>query len=588
MVLVMKLKVLSLAVGLAFMSAQAMSSVSIDQEDYQKLLPKNNKGNVVYTINLANDISVKYHCNIKEQGQDFVLDESTCDTRKINFKSDYPNRVKIDTLDTQSELTIVEHKLWAMAFAHAAMNSMVLMQYGLDKEGGTFQLDKPFGVTGEYFGDYFMRNMGPNYYLSKGLQESSLGDDLPNSGMGNGDDDGVLQVEYPGSAWSELEGAGGGGFPIIFAAMNPESVLSSNNGPARNILGSAATSAYYNASATAINTGSLPWDQGNQSLPQNRLHEFIQSSADPMALAKMLSFMYNRGPYAAKDQPLKDEKTFNHCVQAQELENDWDCFRRQNDFGTRYIRQIPDVTKQLNASDKQYNANLTWKDLQAYLTLLRDYGFYTGEEFKVIKANVRKTFDRLKGENNFIKYKAHFGKIIETVVTSVPVKVFGEAAQVDPGKQVSVYSAGQFAQEFMSARAADGSVVYNDWLEPKSHVALPVGSRILNMTHAATDYGCASAINGKIASIEHELDESNPVQINYTVQQGECSAQVVAYSEPEVTPLPDGWVEWEPGVTQVSNGDKVIYGGACYMAKNNPGIWETPPHDWFWDVIPCP
>ena len=201
---------------------------------------------------------------------------------------------------------------------------------------------------------------------------------------------------------------------------------------------------------------------------------------------------------------------------------------------------------------------------------------------------MRKTFDRLKGENNFIKYKAHFGKIIETVVTSVPVKVFGEAAPVEPGQQLAVDSAGQFAQEFMLARAADGSVVYNDWLAPKSHVALPVGARILTMTHSATDYGCAGAINDQIASIEHELDESNPVQINYTVQQGECSAQVVAYSEPEEIPLPGGWVEWEPGVTQVANGDKVIYGGACYMAKNNLSIWETPPHDWFWDVIPCP
>ncbi|WP_261927337.1 hypothetical protein, partial [Vibrio aestuarianus] len=77
------------------------------------------------------------------------------------------------------------------------------------KEHGTFDLDKPF-ATGESFGEYFRRNMGPNYYVSKALQESTLGDDLPYMEMGKGDDDGVLQVEYPGSAWAELQGAAEG------------------------------------------------------------------------------------------------------------------------------------------------------------------------------------------------------------------------------------------------------------------------------------------------------------------------------------------------------------------------------------------
>lgn len=49
-------------------------------------------------------------------------------------------------------------------------------------------------------------------------------------------------------------------------------------------------------------------------------------------------------------------------------------------------------------------------------------------------------------------------------------------------------------------------------------------------------------------------------------------------------------IEWIPGQTQVNNGDTVIYGGECFVAKNNPGVWETPSTSatWFWDQVPCP
>ncbi|NAW57286.1 MULTISPECIES: chitinase [unclassified Vibrio] len=58
--------------------------------------------------------------------------------------------------------------------------------------------------------------------------------------------------------------------------------------------------------------------------------------------------------------------------------------------------------------------------------------------------------------------------------------------------------------------------------------------------------------------------------------------------EPEPTPLPDSFIQWQPGVTQVADGDKVTYNGKCFIAKNGPGVWETPlQSNWFWDEIAC-
>ncbi len=53
-------------------------------------------------------------------------------------------------------------------------------------------------------------------------------------------------------------------------------------------------------------------------------------------------------------------------------------------------------------------------------------------------------------------------------------------------------------------------------------------------------------------------------------------------------PVSSDFISWEPGVTQVANGDKVTYEGKCFVAKNGPGTWETPRQsNWFWDEISC-
>ena len=58
-------------------------------------------------------------------------------------------------------------------------------------------------------------------------------------------------------------------------------------------------------------------------------------------------------------------------------------------------------------------------------------------------------------------------------------------------------------------------------------------------------------------------------------------------TEPEL-PVNSDFISWEPGVTQAANGDKVTYLGKCFVAKNGPGVWESPiQSNWFWDEISC-
>ncbi|WP_019614889.1 hypothetical protein [Psychromonas ossibalaenae] len=578
-----KKSLVALSVTGSLFCSNILASEVITEEQYRALLPSNG-----YQLILANKTTVDYHCNIKEEGDRFVLDPTTCDQRTIDWKNDYPDQIDLGILGIPSTLKMKEHKLWAMSFAHAAMNSMVLMQYGLAKEGGTFDLDRPF-ATGESFGDYFMRNMGPNYYLSKGLQESSLGDDLPDSPMGEGDDDGVLQVEYPGSAWAELQGVASGGFPAIFAPMDPEVVLSSNNGPARNVLGSASTSAYYNASATAINTGSLEWDQNptGQANPQNRLHEFIQGAGDPEALSKMLSFMYNRGPYAAKDQPLRTEDVFQHCMSLPgDLENDWTCFTKQNDFGTRYIHQIPDVTKQLLNSKKTYEARLSWRDLTAYLTLLTNYGFYAESDYDALEAAVKVVFDANE-ENNNISYKEDFGKVIEAVVITVPIKTFAEEGPIEVTEVMPVYVGKDISSNsmYMAAHDSNGSYVVNEYLTPNEHFVLPFDATAATLSYSGVN--CEDSFNEAFQASIPNVDPKNPIQLNILFDGDDCSIYESEYVKPEdEEPLPEG--EWDPEKTYSESCTQVTYEGVEYKnewhanpgeapdANNIYGVWRAP------------
>lgn len=73
-----------------------------------------------------------------------------------------------------------------------------------------------------------------------------------------------------------------------------------------------------------------------------------------------------------------------------------------------------------------------------------------------------------------------------------------------------------------------------------------------------------------------------------TVCSGETEPEPEPEPEPGPGPGPGDIIAFIPGKTQVNNGDLVSYGNQCFIAKNNPGIWEAPSADsWFWDLTEC-
>ncbi|MBL4673245.1 MAG: hypothetical protein JKX81_13390 [Arenicella sp.] len=546
-----KVALLTLSLNLC---APVSASILITEAQYQELLPKTS-GAVDYTIKLATNITVNYHCEIfptPDGGYD--IDRENCNNPgqfyNIDWQNQFPATVNMSVLDVPSTATIIEHKLWAIAFAHASGSSRIQMQHGLKKgPTGTFDLSQPF-ATGEMFGDYFDRQMNPNYFVSKGLQESSLGGDLPDNPMSSVlDDDGVLQIEYPGSAFSELQGIVGGGFPIPYAGIDPKRILSSNNGPARNILGSAVSSGFYNGSALAIVSGSLPWNQGSDS-SQDSMHLFLQQSKDPDALSMIMSFMYNRGPYAAKDQVLNNQTVFDHCVAITEgLEDDPMCFTQQNDFGSRYIRQIPDVTNRLtlasNNPSTSYDSQITAADINNYLDLLMSYGLYTQARIDNAKASAMQEFAIL-ASNGSISYRNDFGKVLEKILVQLPVYELGEGGQTDNSARKEIYFSNTHSGTVrVQTKDSFGADDVHEFVLPNNETAIDVNGSFTQLVTSDGTSDCTTEANTLLQSIAASLDsayESLSLSIELNIDTNGCTLNSSPHTIPD--PIKEGY--WNP------------------------------------------
>ena len=554
----------------------ANASREITKEQYQQLLPTVN-GQVNYHIRLADKVTVNYHCEIFETPDGgYDIDRDGCNNPGQFYSIDWKNRwnqtINLSVLNNPSTATIESHKLWAIAFAHASASSRVQMQYGLKKgNDGTFDLATPF-ATGEYFGDYFERQMNVNYFVSKGLQESSLGDDLPQVPMSESlEDDGVLQIEYPGSAWSELQGVVGGGFPKPFANMDPKEVLSSNNGPARNILGSSISSGFYNGSALAIVSGSLPWNQGSDA-SQDSMHLFIQASKDPDALSMLMSFMYNRGPYAAKDQLLRNQTVFDHCVNiAEDLEDDWTCFQKQNDFGARYIRQIPDVTNTLTnyALDdaSTYDSQLSLTDIHNYIDLLGVYGFYTTAIINNAKQAAATTFNAI-ATNSTISYKTQFGRVLESIIVELPIYELGEGGPYDESSKKEIYFYNNYQQtSLVVTNNASGQSDKNEFVLSNNKIAIDLFGSFTQLT---TSDGVANCTNEATTALQNfaatkdDTFESLSAQMLFSLDNGQCQF-VFGPHEPPAEPE-EGY--WNVSTLYNVTGTEVIDGLDCKKYQN--------------------
>ncbi|MFT4926938.1 MAG: hypothetical protein ACI8WB_003038 [Phenylobacterium sp.] len=582
-------KTIALAVLLNSSCQSAFAVQFINEQQYNQLLPTSNN-QLDYQLKLANKVTVNYHCEIIETADGgFDIDRAGCvnpgQFYHIDWKTEHADTVNLSILGAPSTATMVEHKLWAIAFAHASASSRVQMQYGLKKGPlGTFDLTKNF-ASGEAFGNYFDRQMNPNYFVSKGLQESSLGNDLPDVQMSEElEDDGVLQIEYPGSAWAELQGVVGGGFPTPYANMIPQQVLSSNNGPASNILGSSISSGFYNGSALAIVSGSLPWNQGSDS-SQDSMHLFLQASKDPDALSMIMSFMYNRGPYAAKDQVLNTQAIFDHCVQIEEdLEDDWTCFQKQNDFGARYIRQIPDVTNKLTAFAKNpatsYDESLTKSDINNYLDLLQRYGFYPAGVIELAKQAASAEFDKL-AQQGVISYRNDFGKVLAKIIVQLPIYELGEGGPYDESSKKEVYFYNQYSQtSLVVTNSAAGLADKNEYVLPQNNITIDLNGSFTQLTTSDGVASCAGAATASLNAFAASKDNtyvSLSSQITFNVgENGQCIFTTGPH-EPPAEPLEGYWhsatLYSNPGEVVIDSGDCKQYSNEWYVvAGQSPSV----------------
>lgn len=571
----------AVAVTLSLCCHGAIAVQFITEEDYQALLPTLNAVNSAapdYQIRLADKVTVNYHCEIIETADGgFDIDRAGCNKSgqfyQIDWKAEHGEIINLSVLNNASFATIVEHKLWALAFAHASASSRVQMQHGLRKGvNGTFDLTRNF-ATGESFGNYFERQMNPNYFVSKGLQESSLGNDLPDVPMSHQEeDDGVLQIEYPGSAWAELQGVVGGGFPTPYAQMDPKEVLSSNNGPASNILGSAISSGFYNGSALAIVSGSLPWNQGSDA-SQDSMHLFLQASQDPDALSMIMSFMYNRGPYAAKDQLLKTQAIFDHCVTiAEDLEDDWTCFQKQNDFGARYIRQIPDVTNTLTEKatslSTSYDTQLTLADINNYLSLLETYGFYPEGIITLAKQAAQSEFAKLS-TNGSISYRDQFGRVLEKIIVQLPVYELGEGGPYDDSNKKEIYFYNYYDQtSLIATQNASSQSDVNEYLLPQNSLKIDLNGSFVTLDTSDGKASCANEATAALQALAATKDNiyvTLSAQMSFTLDaNGQCHFTTGAHTPP-ATPI-EGY--WNSAVLYSTPGEVVIDAQDCKQYRN--------------------
>lgn len=554
----------------------------VNEQQYQQLMAIDENGDIDYRIRLADKVTVNYHCEIIETADGgFDIDREGCNNPgqfyHINWKEEHPDLINLSILNHPSNATIIEHKLWAIAFAHASAVSRVQMQYGLKKgDGGTFDLTRPF-ATNEMFGDYFERQMNPNYFVSKGLQESSLGNDLPDVEMSETlEDDGVLQIEYPGSAWSELQGIVGGGFPTPYADMNPKEVLSSNNGPARNILGSSISSGFYNGSALAIVSGSLPWNQDSDA-SQDSMHIFLQASKDPDALSMLMAFMYNRGPYAAKDQILKDQATFDHCVAVEEdLEDDWTCFQKQNDFGSRYIRQIPDVTNKLTDKarneETSYEVRLSNSDIINYLELLGRYGFYPTAIIEQAKLAATTEFNHLAVQGT-ISYRHDFARVLEKIVVQLPIYELGEGGPYDNSSKKEIHFYNNHSDTVLLVTTDSfGQVDTNEFVLPNNATTVDLNGQFTQLKTADGTTDCTNAASVSLSALAASKDntyQSLTSQMTFAIStSGECLLATGDHEPP--AEIEEGY--WDPAKLYVSAGNVVIDSLDCREYVNG---WQV-------------
>lgn len=371
---------------------------------YQTLLPQvDGKPNFDINIGQAvNGAQIAYQCDYKLNGSKLERDATSCNWKAMDLK-------QIAAIQPQG-FAHTPNEL-AMALAQGAMLERAELMHG-------------FGATPSFtrddVGNYFAANINPNSLLSRCTQETATCAYVAGEGP--------YQLN---NIALQLQSADNGGFPMPYALIDGTTLKKHT---AVDFIGGTLSAAMFDASDTGLITPEA----------MNKLAQ--PTTADSKAIQRVMDWIYNRGT-----GEFTVFKNFDTCAADPNMIDNPACFPQRDGWGTRYIRQVPNVAAVLNgdlAGDDfikdgqitQYNSPITWKEIAAYLDTLgpNDLNLYDAYDIASAKKAAHAAFNKLiqaSGKSS-IDFRTEYGYVLQAIMTKLPVYQY-EAVIPTPGSQSS-------------------------------------------------------------------------------------------------------------------------------------------------------
>lgn len=480
--------------------------------DYEALLPKQANGQPNYNINIGetakpasssdSGAQIAYHCeySLSPDGKELV--RGKCDHEAININhiaSIQPKGFGHPGIDL------------AMALAQGTMLERLELQHGF---GSKDQFNSPD------LANYFARNINPNSFLSRCTQETGTCAYVAGQGP--------YQLN---NIALQLQSATNGGYPMPYALSSKDKL---ENHTAVDFIGGTLSAAMFDASDTGLYS------------PANVNKVAQPSTADPLAIQRVLDWIYNRGV----DGLSTFTKNMSTCLADPNMINNTKCFDLKVGWGERYIRQVPNVEEVLskkltgaayvtpNADGKtivNYDHKVSLSDINNYLDILgpKDLGLYDQYDVDSAKQAAAAEFAKITKATGAttIDFRTQFGKVLEAIMTKLPVYQYqapipGTGPTPGPGPAPGPAPKAAHIQLSSSTPAADSlffsTALQNGVLTPgQSSPSISADQPVTKLLAETPGYVPCSA--SAIASVNNDIKAGKDAVV--TINGSECDVE---------------------------------------------------------------
>lgn len=361
----------------------------ITTNQYTTLLPQTND-KPDYTIDIGqavNGTQIAYHCDYKMSDGKLVRDPSTCSWKGIDLKQIAAIQPK-GFAHTANEL--------AMALAQGTMLERIQLMHGFSNTPSFTRSD---------IGNYFADNINPNTFISRCTQETMTCAYVAGQGP--------YQLN---NIALQLQSATAGGFPMPYALIDAKTL---SDHTAVDFIGGTLSAAMFDASDTGLIT---PANMDKLSQP---------TTADDLAFQRVIDWIYNRGT-----GEFSVFQNFDTCAADPHMIDNAACFPQRDGWGTRYIRQVPNVGQVLSGkltgdtfikggAITNYNSPITWKEISEYLDTLgpKDLNLYDSYDIQAAKNAAHVVFNKITDASgkSSIDFRTEFGYVLQAIMTKLPV-----------------------------------------------------------------------------------------------------------------------------------------------------------------------